>query len=97
LYAHPKNPDAWFVWGVLQVVYGVGALLVLKGFGFVRWLWGFSLTASIIFGVGKIVAMWQSPYSYLAVWVCVAFAAQIVLLVLLFVPSSNAYFRRNPA
>ena len=93
LYIHPKNPDAWFIWAVLQVVYGFGALLILKGFGFIRWLWGLSLSITIVFGSGRIIAIWHSPYSYLAVWCCLGFLVKIVLLALLFTPSTSAFFR----
>jgi hypothetical protein len=97
LYEYPNNPDAWFIWVVLQIIYSLGGILVLKRFGFVRWVWAASLLLTSIFGFGKIAAIWQSPYPYLAIGTCAALVTKITLLTLLFTPSANAFFQRKPA
>jgi hypothetical protein len=96
LYAHPKNPDAWFILAVLLIVSAIAALLILKRVGAIRWLWCVWFGGGMIFGVTKAIDMWNAGYPYLVVRVSAAWAVQIAVAVLLFLPSSNAFFRNRP-
>jgi len=95
LYAHPKNPDAWFIWAVLQVIYAIPAILILKKVGLIRWLWSIWLGLGIVLSAGRVLSLWHSSYPHLAVGVVIAWTTQIIIAVLLFMPEANVFFRSS--
>jgi hypothetical protein len=92
LYAHPKNPDAWWVLGFLTAVYLLPALLVLRGSNLARWFCTAWVGVNVTLGIFRIDRF--STYPSLQVFVVVCWVVQLSIIALMFAPSARAHFRK---
>lgn len=91
LLTHPKNPNAWFVLGVLEATYLLPAFGVLYGSQIARWFCLAWVTVSISRGAFSLPAL--SSQQHVFVFTC--WIIQAVVVSLLFTPSSSLFFRKN--
>jgi hypothetical protein len=94
LYAHPRNPDAWFVLATLEAVYLLPALLVLRGSNLARWF------CTVWVGVNLALGMFHigqfTGYPSLQGFVVACWIIQISIIALMFAPSARSYFKKEP-
>lgn len=93
LYAHPKNPDAWFVLSLQEAVHLLVACFILRGSNLARWFCALWVTANVgigIFGLGRF-----SDFPSLQAFILTCWAIQLVVVTLLFVPPAGPHFRKK--
>jgi hypothetical protein len=94
LYAHPKNPDAWWVLGGLTAVYLLPAFLVLRGSNLARWFCAAWVVVNVSLGIFRIDRF--STYSSLQAFIVVCWVIQLSIIALMFAPSARGHFKKMP-
>ena len=93
LYARPKNPDAWFVIGILEAAYLLPAFGVVSGSRLARWFCLGWVALSILRGAFSISAL--SGQLPLQVFVITNWVIQTTVVSLLFTPSGMLFFKKK--
>ena len=93
LYAHPKNPDAWFILGVLEAAYLLPAFAILSGSRLGRWFCVAWVAVNVAFGALKIGGFSSQPA--LQVFLVACWIVQIAVISLLFFPSAMRHFEKK--
>jgi hypothetical protein len=93
LYAHPKNPDAWFVVGVLEAVYLLIAYAILKRSRLARWFCVCWVAVNLVLGLTRFDRFSGEPS--LQVFIVTCWLIQIAVISLLFLPSAKLHFQKT--
>jgi hypothetical protein len=96
LYLKPLNPPAYEAIGLLTLIYGFVAFLILKYSQRIRWYLAIWLLFTITYGVFYKIPRWNGYWDIL--WIVVfGWVIQLFILTLLFLPHENTEYNENGA